>query len=179
DVWLGWGDRSFAGPGLRWRGPFEYYALSSRDVNRLRYKVLVRCSGPFGAPAVSLLRPDRGSRTWSLAVSAPQSEGMAVHPQSPFRALAGRQLPDETRPLSGTSIVFAMKRLGVGESAARSVLQRMTAKGLIDRHKEGRKTFYSLSDRGRRILREGQEKMYSGWQPQGWDGRWTLVRVQV
>ena len=104
---------------------------------------------------------------------------MAVHPQSLFLALAGQHLLDESRPLSGTSIVFAMKRLGVGESAARSVLQRMTAKGLIDRHKEGRKTFYSLSDRGRRILREGQEKMYSGWQPQNWDGQWTLVRVQV
>src|SRR5699024_6264327 len=104
---------------------------------------------------------------------------MAVHPQSLFLALAGQHLLDESRPLSGTSIVFAMKRLGVGESAARSVLQRMAAKGFIDRHKEGRKTFYSLSDRGRRMLREGQEKMYSGWQPQDWDGRWTLVRVQV
>lgn len=72
-----------------------------------------------------------------------------------------------------------MNRLGVGESAARSVLQRMTAKKFILRHKEGRKTFYSLTDRAQRILREGQQKMFAGWQPQDWDGRWTLVRVQV
>ncbi|NJC58046.1 phenylacetic acid degradation operon negative regulatory protein [Brevibacterium marinum] len=86
---------------------------------------------------------------------------------------------DDPRPLSGASIVFVMGKLGVGESAARSVLQRMTAKNFIVRHKEGRKTFYTLSDRGRVVLREGQEKMFAGWQPQDWDGRWTFVRIQV
>ncbi|MCF2571228.1 PaaX family transcriptional regulator [Brevibacterium sp. UCMA 11754] len=104
---------------------------------------------------------------------------MTVHPQSLFFALAGLHMLDDPRPLSGTSIVFVMGRLGVGESAARSVLQRMAAKKFIVRHKEGRKTFYTLSDRGRAILREGQEKMFAGWQPQDWDGRWTFVRIQV
>ena len=104
---------------------------------------------------------------------------MTVHPQSLFFALAGLHMLDEPRPLSGASIVFVMGRLGVGESASRSVLQRMTAKKFIERHKEGRKTFYILSDRGRAILREGQEKMFAGWQPQDWDGQWTFVRIQV
>ncbi|MDN6748232.1 MAG: hypothetical protein L0L93_14755 [Brevibacterium sp.] len=104
---------------------------------------------------------------------------MTVHPQSLFFALAGLHMLDDPRPLSGASIVFVMGRLGVGESAARSVLQRMAAKNFIVRHKEGRKTFYTLSDRGRAILREGQEKMFAGWQPQDWDGRWTFVRIQV
>lgn len=104
---------------------------------------------------------------------------MTVHPQSLFFALAGLHMLDDPRPLSGTSIVFVMGKLGVGESAARSVLQRMAAKEFIVRHKEGRKTFYTLSDRGRAILREGQEKMFAGWQPQDWDGRWTFVRIQV
>lgn len=104
---------------------------------------------------------------------------MTVQPQSLFFALAGLHMLDDPRPLSGASIVFVMGKLGVGESASRSVLQRMTAKKFIVRHKEGRKTFYTLSDRGRTILREGQEKMFAGWQPQEWDGRWTFVRVQV
>lgn len=104
---------------------------------------------------------------------------MTVQPRSLFFALAGVHMLDDPRPLSGASIVFVMGRLGVGESAARSVLQRMTAKKFIVRQKEGRKTFYTLSDRGRAILREGQEKMFAGWQPQDWDGRWTFVRIQV
>lgn len=104
---------------------------------------------------------------------------MTVHPQSLFFALAGLHLLDDDRPLSGTSVVFVMNRLGMGESAARLVLQRMTAKGFIFRHKEGRKTFYALSDRAQGILREGQEKMFAGWQPQSWDGRWTFARIQV
>lgn len=104
---------------------------------------------------------------------------MTVQPQSLFFALAGVHMLDDPRPLSGASIVFVMGKLGVGESAARSVLQRMTAKNFIVRHKEGRKTFYTLSDRGRSVLREGQEKMFAGWQPQDWDGQWTFVRIQV
>ncbi|MBM6590297.1 PaaX family transcriptional regulator C-terminal domain-containing protein [Brevibacterium sp. RIT 803] len=104
---------------------------------------------------------------------------MTVHPQSLFFALAGLHMLDDPRPLSGASIVFVMGKLGVGESAARSLLQRMAAKKFVVRHKEGRKTFYTLSDRGRVILREGQEKMFAGWQPQDWDGRWTFVRIQV
>lgn len=86
---------------------------------------------------------------------------------------------DDDRPLSGASIVFVMGNLGVGESAARSVLQRNTVKKFINRHKEGRKTFYTLSSRARAILREGQQKMFAGWQPQAWDGQWTFVRIQV
>lgn len=104
---------------------------------------------------------------------------MTVQPQSLFFALAGVHMLDDPRPLSGASIVFVMGKLGVGESASRSVLQRMTAKKFIVRHKEGRKTFYTLSDRGRGILLEGQEKIFAGWQPQNWDGRWTFVRIQV
>ncbi|WP_181275727.1 PaaX family transcriptional regulator [Brevibacterium oceani] len=104
---------------------------------------------------------------------------MAVNPQSLFLALAGVHMLDDDRPLSGASIVFVMSRLGVGESAARSVLQRNAAKGFIVRRKQGRKTFYTLSERARGVLREGQEKMFSGWQPQNWDGRWTFVRVPV
>lgn len=104
---------------------------------------------------------------------------MTVQPQSLFFALAGLHMLDDPRPLSGASIVFVMRKLGVGESASRSVLQRMTAKNFIVRHKEGRKTFYTLSGRGRAVLREGQEKMFAGWQPQDWDGRWTFVRIQV
>lgn len=86
---------------------------------------------------------------------------------------------DDDRPLSGASIVSVMGGLGVGESAARSVLQRNTVKKFITRHKDGRKTFYALTDRARRILREGQQKMFAGWQPQDWDGQWTFVRIQV
>lgn len=104
---------------------------------------------------------------------------MTVQPQSLFFALAGVHMLDDLRPLSGASIVFVMGQLGVGESAARSVLQRMSAKKFIVRHKEGRKTYYILSDRGRSVLREGQEKMFAGWQPQDWDGQWTFVRIQV
>lgn len=104
---------------------------------------------------------------------------MAGNPQTLFLALAGLHMLDDDQALSGASIVFVLKRLGVGESAARSVLQRNSAKGFIVRHKAGRKTFYTLSERAREILRGGQQKMFAGWRPREWDGQWTFVRVQV
>ncbi|RBP66063.1 PaaX family transcriptional regulator [Brevibacterium sanguinis] len=104
---------------------------------------------------------------------------MTVHPQSLFLSLAGQHLLDVQHPLSGASIVEVMSELGVGASAARSVLHRMGVKGLIDRTKLGRRTYYSLSKRGRSILAEGREKMFKGGGGDGWDGTWTLVRVQV
>ena len=104
---------------------------------------------------------------------------MDFRPQSLFFALVGEHLLGSTRPLSGASIVFVMNRLGVGETAARSVLQRMTAKGFVSRHKEGRKTFYALTETGSQILGEGGRKMFTGWRSQDWDGAWTMVRIQV
>lgn len=103
---------------------------------------------------------------------------MTVHPQSLFLSIAGQHLLGSSRPLSGTSIVFVMNELGVGASAARSVLQRMTVKGFVDRHKEGRRTYYSLTDRGRSVLAEGGEKMFA-IRSGDWTGEWTLVRIQV
>ncbi|WP_423057531.1 PaaX family transcriptional regulator C-terminal domain-containing protein [Brevibacterium linens] len=104
---------------------------------------------------------------------------MDLRPQSLFFALVGEHLLESDRPLSGASIVLVMTRLGVGETAARSVVQRMTAKGFIAREKRGRKTFYTLTERGAQILGEGGRKMFADWQPDNWDGTWTMVRIQV
>ncbi|WP_166825950.1 PaaX family transcriptional regulator [Brevibacterium limosum] len=104
---------------------------------------------------------------------------MDLRPQSLFFALVGEHLLGSTRLLSGASIVFVMRELGVGEAAARSVLQRMTAKGFVARCKQGRKTFYTLTETGSRILGEGGRKMFTGWRSEDWDGSWTMVRVQV
>lgn len=104
---------------------------------------------------------------------------MPVHPQSLFLALAGLHMTGEPTPLSGASIVGVMGRLGVGEAAARSVLQRNAAKGFVIRAKDGRKTFYTVSDRAREILLEGGRKMFIGDRARPWDGKWTVVRIQV
>ncbi len=55
----------------------------------------------------------------------------------------------------------------------------MTAKGFVARRKQGRKTFYTLTETGSRILGEGGRKMFADWQPDSWDGNWTMVRLQV
>lgn len=101
------------------------------------------------------------------------------HPQTLLMSLIGLHLLDDDRPVSGTSVVQVLGRLGVAESAARSVLQRVTARGLIERHKEGRRTFYSPTPLGREVLTDGRAKMFHHWRTAAWDGRWTFIGVTV
>lgn len=103
----------------------------------------------------------------------------APQPQSLLMSLVGLHQLDTARPVSGTSVVHVLGRLGVAEPAARSVLQRVTTRGLITRHKEGRRTFYSPTDRGRDILEGGRTKMFHCWREDAWDGRWTFVNLTV
>lgn len=102
-----------------------------------------------------------------------------AHPQSLLMSLVGMHLLDTDRPLSGTSVVVVLGRLGIAEPAVRSVLQRMTARGLIARHKQGRRTYYSPTPRGRAILEDGRAKMFHRWRDGAWDGRWTFVGLTV
>lgn len=103
----------------------------------------------------------------------------APHPQSLLMSLVGLHLLDTDRPLSGTSVVVVLGHLGVAEPATRSVLQRMTTRGLIARHKEGRRTYYSPTPLGRTILADGRAKMFHRWRDGAWDGRWTFVGLTV
>jgi phenylacetic acid degradation operon negative regulatory protein len=103
----------------------------------------------------------------------------SLQPQSLLMSLVGLHQLDTDRPVSGTSVVHVLGRLGVAEPAARSVLQRVTTRGLIARHKEGRRTFYSPTDHGRAVLEGGRTKMFHRWREDAWDGRWTFVNLTV
>jgi phenylacetic acid degradation operon negative regulatory protein len=72
------------------------------------------------------------------------------------------------------NLLELMGLLDVSERATRSTLSRMTKKGWIVPEKRGRCSRYSLTERGRALLKRGKHRIF---EPafKDWDGQWHLV----
>jgi phenylacetic acid degradation operon negative regulatory protein len=100
------------------------------------------------------------------------------------RALLLTVLGEFVLPIEGpvwtSTLMEILGGLGVEETAARQAFARAAAAEWIDGVREGRRTRWSLTPSGRRLLREGAERIY-GFAPSGatWDGRWLVLMVSV
>jgi len=77
------------------------------------------------------------------------------------------------------SLITLLEPLGLSESAVRTVLSRMTAKGWLESEREGRRSFYDLTPAGRRLLEAGRERIYHPDWDKPWDGSWYLLAYSV
>jgi len=79
-----------------------------------------------------------------------------------------------------SAVLNAFGRMGIEEKATRQALMRTAAAGWTEAEKAGRRTRWRLSARGRQLLSDGAERIYSFAGPvQEWDGRWLLISVRV
>lgn len=76
------------------------------------------------------------------------------------------------------ALVRLARELGVGEQAVRSAVSRMEHQGWLRSHREGRRSYYSLSERGRRLIVEGRERIFRR-PADDWDGCWQLLLLTV
>ena len=67
---------------------------------------------------------------------------------------------------------------GVGESTARVVLSRMRREGWFATRREGRQTSYELTEKSRRLLDEGRDRILDRGAAE-WDGEWRMVLYTV
>jgi phenylacetic acid degradation operon negative regulatory protein len=76
------------------------------------------------------------------------------------------------------SVVDVLGRLGVGSQAARSTLSRMTDRGALRRHRQGREMYYSLSEGAAESVAYGRAL---GLDPvdHSWNGTWTVVAASI
>lgn len=68
--------------------------------------------------------------------------------------------------------------LGVSERAARSTLSRMKHNGWLESTKIGRRSMYTLTEKGKSLLSEGSERLFEP-RPVEWDGCWHLVTYSL
>ncbi|MGW7253679.1 PaaX family transcriptional regulator [Streptomyces sp. NPDC054834] len=102
--------------------------------------------------------------------------GSAPRPQSLMLSFFGIHVLGRDTALSSSSLIDVFARAGITEEAVRSTLTRMVKRGLLERHRRGRKTYFGLTPRAVGVLQEGHDRIWhTGAVNRTWDGTWTLV----
>jgi len=111
------------------------------------------------------------------SASVSESEaGTAPRPQSLLLSFFGIHVLGRGIAVSSAGVIDVLGRVGVGEEAVRSTLTRMVRRGLLERHRRGRRTYFGLTDRSTEVLRDGRQRIReTGVLNRDWDGTWTVV----
>lgn len=104
---------------------------------------------------------------------------MASRPQDLVFTLFGDFLLHRPGPVWVGSLIALLEPLGLSATNVRTVLSRMAGKGWLRSQRQGRRGYYSLTDRGRRLLEEGETRIYRPRENESWDGQWTLVAYSI
>ncbi len=104
---------------------------------------------------------------------------MASRPQDLVFTLFGDFLLHRTGPVWVGSLIALLEPLGLSATNVRTVLSRMARKGWLESEKQGRRSYYSLTPRGRRLLEEGETRIYRPRADEEWDGQWTLLAYSI
>ncbi|MEU9040570.1 MULTISPECIES: PaaX family transcriptional regulator C-terminal domain-containing protein [unclassified Kitasatospora] len=100
----------------------------------------------------------------------------APRPQSLMLSFFGIHVLGRDIALSSGSVIDAFARVHISEEAVRSTLTRMVGRGLLERHRRGRKMYFALTGRARAVLTDGQDRIWrTGAVNRAWDGSWTVV----
>jgi phenylacetic acid degradation operon negative regulatory protein len=103
---------------------------------------------------------------------------MTRRPQDLVLTLYGEFLQKRAAVWVG-NLIELLAPLGLTGGAVRTVLSRMVTRGWLEPRRAGRRGYYALSRRGRRLLEEGEARIYRPPQLETWDGEWTLLAYSV
>jgi phenylacetic acid degradation operon negative regulatory protein len=95
-------------------------------------------------------------------------------PQAIMLTFCAAYMLDRDEAVYSGSLIEVLRRVGVGEHAARSTLSRMSARGLLARHRSGKRVYFSLTDQAAEVLEEGGRRLGQAVN-RDWDGTWTLL----
>ncbi|MFD8500783.1 PaaX family transcriptional regulator C-terminal domain-containing protein [Amycolatopsis sp. NPDC059657] len=100
----------------------------------------------------------------------------SARPQSLMLNFLGLYLLGRDTAVYSGSVIDVFARVGVSEEAVRSTLTRMVSRGLLERHKQGRRVYFGLTTHATGVLRDGERRVWqTGAVNRDWDGNWTLV----
>ncbi|SFK76529.1 PaaX family transcriptional regulator C-terminal domain-containing protein [Geodermatophilus ruber] len=101
-------------------------------------------------------------------------------PQDLLLALAGALVLDRFEdPLPTRVFLDVLRSLGGSDEATRSALTRLTERGLLTRHQDGRVASYGLTGTSRRLLREGRERVGAAEPFHQTSSDWTLLSFSL
>jgi phenylacetic acid degradation operon negative regulatory protein len=76
------------------------------------------------------------------------------------------------------SIIHAMAPLGINERLTRTAVFRLVQDGWLESRKQGRRSYYRLSETGEHYYQRSAKRIYAASNPK-WDGDWTLLFVSL
>lgn len=99
-----------------------------------------------------------------------------VTPQSLMLNFLGLYVLGRDIAVYSGSVIDVFGRVDVSGEAVRSTLTRMTSRGLLAKHRNGRKVYFGLTARATDVLQDGERRIWQrGAVNRDWDGTWTLV----
>jgi phenylacetic acid degradation operon negative regulatory protein len=102
-----------------------------------------------------------------------------TRPKDLVFTLFGEYLLDHADAVWVGSLIALLEPFGLTEGGVRTVLSRMARKGWLDTERVGRNAFYALTPRGRRLLEEGQARIFHPTWDRPWDGAWLLLTYSI
>lgn len=84
-----------------------------------------------------------------------------MRPQDLGLTILGSHLRPPRRHAWSGGMVTLLEELGFSANAARAALARLAARNLIGRVKEGRLVYYELTPRAKRLLEQGDERIFT------------------
>ncbi|GAA4753696.1 PaaX family transcriptional regulator C-terminal domain-containing protein [Modestobacter marinus] len=109
-----------------------------------------------------------------------QATELRFKPQELLLALGGALILDTYEdPLPTRVFLDVLGSVGVSADATRSVLTRLTERGLLTRHQDGRVASYGLTETSRRVLREGRRRVRTPDPFHQASSDWTLLSFSL
>lgn len=98
-----------------------------------------------------------------------------VRPQMLVLMFCGAYLLTPGLAISTVGLINVLARVGVGEHAARSTVNRMVSRGTLQRQRIGKQIYLSPTPEARAMLEEGGARAWRSPVNRTWDGQWTLL----
>ncbi len=103
----------------------------------------------------------------------------AQRPQDLVFTLFGEYLLDRAPAVWVGSLISLLEPFGLSAGGVRTVLSRMARKEWLSSERRGRHSYYALTPRGRRLLEEGQARIYHPHWDVDWKGQWFLLAYSI
>lgn len=76
------------------------------------------------------------------------------------------------------SVIHALAPLGINERLTRTAVFRLVQEGWLESRKQGRRSYYRLTQTGQNYYQRAAKRIYASNKP-AWDGIWTLLFVSL
>jgi phenylacetic acid degradation operon negative regulatory protein len=102
-----------------------------------------------------------------------------LRPQTLLFSLLGRHVLDRDVAVASSTFIDVLGLLDISVQATRSTLTRLVSRGHLIRHRMGRKAYFSISDRLRVVLHDGESRIFEAPVRDVPENVWTLLSFSI